>query len=144
MALEFNIRLFTRLEQLAKDNGVSDVDWCRAAWPESKSNPGARVTELRKIVQIMREQGVSQHEAQRIAKRKFTFNKAFHLIKGILQLLPTEEVYRVIDEEAAEEKEAIRRILSELAMLRAPDLEMLYQILLSVRLRRQNAPKSDS
>jgi hypothetical protein len=82
-----DIEIFEALRQIADRHNLKQTPWARASWPDRKDNPQSRISELKRIVNTMKEKGVSQEEASIIVKRRCTWEKVFALSGGMMKEL---------------------------------------------------------
>jgi hypothetical protein len=80
-----DIRIFDVLFELATERKISFTAWARAAWPEAKANQQPRISELKRISELVRN-GLSQEEASDQVKRLCTLPKIVALEEGLMKL----------------------------------------------------------
>jgi hypothetical protein len=85
-----SIEIFEHLVEVAERYNVSQTAWAKSAWPKYKDNPQTRISELRRVSDVMRTKGISQAEASKIVKRRCTHSKILALIKGLVKMIPAE------------------------------------------------------
>lgn len=80
-----DIRLFEVLYREARAHGITLTDWARAAWPDAKRNQQPRISELKRISDLVRG-GMTQEAASVKVKRSCTILKIAALEAGLMRL----------------------------------------------------------
>lgn len=89
-----NIGAFSELLEIANDLGINQTEWARAAWPHSKRNQQPRISELKRISEVMAAKGITQEEASKQVKRSCTVQKIFALQWGLMKMAGKKETVK--------------------------------------------------
>jgi hypothetical protein len=92
-----DIGVFEKLNWVAETSGLSQTEWARAAWPHAKRNQQPRISELKRISEMV-QAGITQEEASKRVRRDCTFPKIFALRKGLIEMLGAKAVAKRIEE----------------------------------------------
>lgn len=102
MRMRLGIELFKYLKEIADDNGVSQVDWAKAA--------GTHQPRISELVQLL--EGREPADS-----RLFTLEKFITLHRGLTKLLGVSVVTESMAKKISQEEDRTKRILSKVAML---------------------------
>jgi pyoverdine/dityrosine biosynthesis protein Dit1 len=138
LSLEVDVKIFEVLARIAEQNNISDTKWSKSSWPKAGGNPQSRIGEIRQIVRIMKGENISQEEASRRIRRKFTIEKMLALYRGLSQILGedvvSEEILKAIDKE----KDPRKRLILTVMLIPDHQLEKV-ETLLEVFLERKKS-----
>jgi hypothetical protein len=110
--LNADIGLFLAYAKIAEDNNIQDTQWAAAA-----RTPQPRIAELRRIVRMMAEEGISQAEAQKRIRRTCNYGKLQQLFRGLTQLLGEEIMAHELGKVERKEKSPVIQLILQVSRI---------------------------
>ena len=134
-----DINVFDAFAKIASDNDVTDTEWAKGA---RMAQP--RIAELRQILRLVREEGLTQAEASKRIRRDCTQIKINKLYRGLRQVLGVDRMKHEVRKAYKKEKNPRVRahlLLAGLDEKFLPELEK-FMLELDAGADKKEAPRS--
>jgi len=125
--MDVDIKLFEILCAVAKEHGVTDIKWAKESWGKEASQ--SRIGELRQILRLINDQGLSQAEASSKVGRRWSLQKCCQTTKGLRAIVGEQVVQRRMAEAIRQEKDPCMRLHLMVEALPSADVERAADIL---------------
>jgi hypothetical protein len=100
--LDAEIRVFEVYSKVAETHEIGDRRWARSA-----GLPAPRLSEMRRIVRLVKEQGLSPDEASKRVKRDISHAKVYKLYRGLCAILGEDYMAKTLLQQYKAEKDPV-------------------------------------